>query len=68
MREYKIYKTDLGYAIYRKKYVGKILMVQYLNWHNLRTANKDHARTFYTEESAVGALVIMKIKDGKKSD
>ena len=62
MREYKIYKTDLWYGIYRKKYVGKILLVQYLNWHNMRTPNKNIARTFYNQESAMSALVIVRAK------
>lgn len=65
MREYKIYKTDLGYGIYRKRYIGKMIAVQYLNSHNLWAANKDTARIFYTEESATSALVIQKAKDGK---
>lgn len=68
MREYKIYKTSLWYAIYRRKYVGKLLMVQYLNWHDLRSPNKNHARTFYNEDDAISALAIMKHKDEKKSD
>ena len=65
MREYKIYKTDLWYGIYRRRYIGKMLAVQYLNSHNLRAANKDTARVFYTEESATSALIVQKIKDGK---
>lgn len=68
MREYKIYKTDLWWGIYRKKYVGKIMMVQYLNSHNLRWSNKGNARTFFQREDAVSALTIMKHKDGKDAD
>ena len=68
MREYKIYKTDLGWSIYRKKHIGKMIMVQFLNWHDMWTPNKILARIFYNEEDAISALSIMKIKDGKKSD
>ena len=68
MWEYKIYKTDLWWSIYRKKYVGKIIMVQYLNWHNLWTPNKISARIFYSEEDAVSNLALVKHKDEKKSD
>ena len=34
----------------------------------MRTPNKITARVFYTQESAVSALVVMKKKDEKKSD
>ena len=68
MREYKIFKTDLWWGIYRKKYVGKIMLLQYLNWHNLRWSNKSNTRTFYNRDDAVSALSIMKIKDGKNAD
>lgn len=68
MREYKIYKTDLWWGIYRKKYVGSIMMLQYLNWHNLWGTNKTNAKTFYDREDALSVLVVMKTKDEKKSD
>ena len=61
-REYKIYKTDLWYSIYRKKQEGKLLYIEYLNSHNIRSWNKTNAKTFYTKESAVSALVIEKSK------
>lgn len=63
MWEYKIYKTNLGYWIYRKKYVGKILMVQFLHAKDLRWIQKSTARTFYTKEAAISAMVIAKSKD-----
>lgn len=62
MREYKIYKTDLWYSIYRKKYVWKIMLLQFLNWRNLRSTNKASARTFYNQDSAVSTLVVMRAK------
>lgn len=62
MWEYKIYKTNLGYWIYRKKYVGRILMIQFLHANNLRGIHKSTARTFYTKDAALSALVIMKAK------
>ena len=62
MWEYKIYKTNLGYWIYRKKYVGKILMVQFLHAKDLRWTQKSTAKTFYTKEAALSALVIMKTR------
>lgn len=69
MREYKIFKTDLWWAIYRKKQVGSIVMMQYLNGNDLRTSKKILARTFYHREDAVSALVIQKRKDEwEKSD
>ena len=68
MWEYKIYKTDLWYWIYRKKYVGKMIVVQYLNWHDLWTPHKIQAKTFYNQDDAVSGLSIMKHKDGKDTD
>jgi len=62
MWEYKIYKTNLGYWIYRKKYVGSILLVQFLHANNLWGVHKSTAKTFYTKEAALSALVIMKAK------
>lgn len=69
MREYKIFKTQLGYSIYRKKEEWKLLTVEFLNWHKERTPNKTIAKTFYHEEDAVSALTILKHRDEwKKSD
>ena len=60
MREYKIYKTDLGYGIYKKREVEGRISLWFLGWDNKRILNKDHARTFYHREDAVGALVVMR--------
>ena len=68
MWEYKIYKTDLWWSIYRRKQIGKMLIVEYLNGHGAWTWNKQMAKTFYHEDDAVGALVINRHKDEKKSD
>jgi hypothetical protein len=67
MREYRIFKTDLWWSIYRKKQVGKLLFMQFLTWKNRWSLNKSYARIFYQREEAVGALIIMKAKDEKKS-
>jgi hypothetical protein len=68
MREYRIFKTDLWWSIYRKKQVGKLLFMQFLTWKNVWSLNKSYARIFYQRDEAVGALIIMKAKDEKKSD
>lgn len=69
MWEYKIYKTDLWYGIYRKKNLGKMVMLQYLTGHDTWCSNKILARTFYKREDAVSALVVIRHKDEwKKSD
>lgn len=62
MREYKIYKTDLWYAIYRKKHIGKLIMIQYLDWHNKRELNKGCARTFYNLNDATSALILARVR------
>lgn len=63
MWEYKIYKTNLGYWIYRKKYVGSIMLVQFLHANDLRGVQKSTAKTFYTKDAALSALVIVKSKE-----
>ena len=68
MREYKIYKTDLWYSIYRKKYKWKLMMMQFLYWNESWGTNKTLAKIFYHKEDALSALTIMKAKDGKDTD
>jgi hypothetical protein len=68
MREYRIFKTDLWWSIYRKKQVGKLLFMQFLTWKNVWSLNKSYARIFYQRDEAVWALIIMKAKDEKESD
>ena len=48
--------------------MGRLMLLQYLNSHQLRVPNKWSARVFYTQESAISAMTAMKIKDKKKSD
>lgn len=49
--------------------MGKLMLLQYLNWKGLWVSNKWFAKIFYNRESAVSSLVIMKKKDEwKKSD
>lgn len=62
MWEYKIYKTNLGYWVYRKKQVGSILLVQFLHANELRGVHKSTAKTFYTKDAAIAALVVLKAK------
>lgn len=68
MREYRIFKTDLWWSIYRKKQVGKLLFMQFLTWKNVWSTNKGYARVFYKREDAEECLVVIKAKDEKKSD
>lgn len=68
MREYRIFRTDLWWSIYRKKQVGKFLFLQFLSWKNQWIMNKTYARIFYQRDEAESVLVIMKAKDEKKSD
>lgn len=62
MREYKIYKTNLWYWVYRKKNVGKISLVQFLHANKTWGTNKSTATTFYTKDLALNALVVMKVR------
>ena len=68
MREYKIIRTEMWRIISRKKEMWRLMLLQYLNSHQLRVPNKWSARVFYTQESAVSGMTAMKIKDKKKSD
>jgi hypothetical protein len=68
MRKYKIFKTDLGYWIYKKREKDWFISMRFLDWKDKWTLNKDCARTFYHREDAVSALVLIKTKDGKETD
>lgn len=63
MREYKIFKTDLWWWIYRKQQKDILFMLQYLSGKDTRVTNKTLARTFYNRDSAVAALVICRRKN-----
>lgn len=68
MREYKIYKTDLGFWIYKKREKDWLISIRFLDWKDKRVLNKNYARTFFHREDAVWALVTIKMKDGKDAD
>ena len=65
MREYKIYKSNLWYGIYKKKEENGVMELWFLWPRNMWTLKKDFARIFYHIETAMSTLVLMKIKDGK---
>lgn len=67
MREYRIFKTDLWWSIYRKKQVGKLLFMQFLTWKNGWSLNKSYARIFYQRDEAVSAMVTIKVRDKKRN-
>lgn len=62
MWEYKILKSDLWYSIYRKKEMGKLMMLQYLNWDGKWVTSRDSARIFYNEDDVISALVGARFK------
>ena len=66
MWEYKIYKTNLGYWVYRKKNVWQILIVEFLHAKDKWGFHKSTAKTFYTKDDALSALTIMRVKDGNE--
>lgn len=68
MRQYKIIKNDLGWMIYKKREKDWFISVWFLDWRNKWTLRKEYGRTFYNRESAVSALVVIKIKDEKNAD
>lgn len=63
MWEYKIAKTDLWWIIYRKRYVGKGMILQYLYANESWGPNKVLAKIFYHEDSARSGLIIVRHKD-----
>lgn len=73
MRVYRIYKTDLGFGIYKKREIEvwewkTKISLRFLGWDDKRVLNKSHAKTFYHREDAEWALIIMRTKDGKEAD
>lgn len=68
MYEYRIIKNDRWWIIYRKKEMWKLILLQYLNWHLMRTPNKWTAKTFYHKEDAADTLVIIKSRDKKAEE
>jgi hypothetical protein len=68
MREYKIIRTERGWILSRKKEMGRLLLLQYLNWKWLWTPHKTYAKVFYDKDSAAENLVVIKSNEWKKSD
>lgn len=68
MREYKIIKTERGWILSRKKEMGRLLLLQYLNWKWLWTPHKSFAKVYYDKDNAAEALVVIKSNEWKKSD
>lgn len=68
MREYKIIKTERWWILSRKKEMGRLLLLQYLNWKWLWTPHKTYAKVFYDKDSAAENLVVIKSNEWKKSD
>lgn len=66
-REYKITKSDLGYKVYRQKWDEDNRIVEWLQKETY-TYNKEYARTFYTLNDAMGALVVARVQKWKIED
>ena len=63
MWEYKIIRTERGWILSRRKQMGRIILLQYLNWYELWSINKWSAKVFYTQSSAESGLMVMKKRD-----
>lgn len=69
MYEYKIERTALGWILYRKKQIWKLMILQYLYSNESRWPNKSLAKIFYHKDTALSALIVVRRKDEwKKSD
>ena len=68
MREYKIIRTERGRILSRKKQMGRLMLLQYLNWKGLWSPHKTFAKVYYDKDSAAEALVVLKSNEWKKSD
>lgn len=68
MWEYKIIKIERGRILSRKKEMGRLMILQYLNWKGLRSPHKSFAKVFYDKDSAAENLVVIKSNEWKKSD
>lgn len=67
-RKYRISRNSLGYYISKYRETESMISLWYLWSRMKREIDKDHAKTFYTEDDAKGALVLMRRKDAKESD
>lgn len=68
MWEYKIIKTERGRILSRKKQMGRLLLLQYLNWKWLWSPHKSYAKVYYDKDSVAEALVVIRQNEWKKSD
>jgi hypothetical protein len=68
MREYKPIRTAQGRILSRKKQMGRLILLQYLNWYELWSINKGSAKVFYNQHSVESAITVMRFKDKKKSE
>ena len=68
MREYKPIRTERGRILSRKKQIGRLILLQYLNWYELWSINKGTAKVFYNQHSVESAITVMRFKDKKKSE
>ena len=68
MREYKPIRTEMWRILSRKKQMGRLILLQYLNWYELRSINKGTAKVFYSQHSVESAMVVMRARDKKKSE
>lgn len=68
MWEYKIIKTERGRILSRKKEMGRLLLLQYLNWKWLWSPHKSYAKVYYDKDSVAEALVVIRQNEWKKSD
>lgn len=68
MREYKIIKTERGRILSRKKQMGRLMLLQYLNWKGLWSPHKTFAKVYYDKDSVAEALVLLRKDEWKKSD
>lgn len=68
MREYKPIRTERGRILSRKKQMGRLILLQYLNWYELWSINKGTAKVFYNQHSVESAITVMRFKDKKKSE
>lgn len=68
MREYKPIRTERWRILSRKKQMGRLILLQYLNWYELWSINKGSAKVFYNQHSVESAITVMRFKDKKKSE
>ena len=68
MREYKPIRTERWWILSRKKEMGRLILLQYLNWHNLWSINKGSAKVFYSQSTLESAITVFRMRDKKKAE